>query len=147
LSGSAELEVTTSPTAVLRGGSAWTGPLLVHTAEAPIQLGDWRAIGLGSWSGGVTYSRTVQVPTGPEPVLDLGRVRGSVEVSIDGRCVGEAFCGPYRFRLDEFAGREAFVEVTVYNTLAPYLVNATPTEWTFPSQLASGLLGPVRLIG
>ncbi|MGD0554197.1 MAG: glycosyl hydrolase [Streptosporangiaceae bacterium] len=147
LSGPAELEVTTSPTAVLRGGSAWTGPLLVHTAEAPIQLGDWRAIGLGSWSGGVTYSRTVQVPTGPEPVLDLGRVRGSVEVSIDGRCVGEAFCGPYRFRLDEFAGREAFVEVTVYNTLAPYLVNATPTEWTFPSQLASGLLGPVRLIG
>ena len=33
----------------------------------------------------------------------------------------------------------------MYNTLAPYLAEATPTAWAFPSQLPSGLLGPVTL--
>lgn len=36
--------------------------------------------------------------------------------------------------------------MTVHNTLAPYLAEATPTAWAFPSQLASGLLGPVTLL-
>ena len=36
--------------------------------------------------------------------LDLGRVRGSAEVSIDGRPLGEAFCAPFRFDLGEFEG-------------------------------------------
>ncbi|GAA4006133.1 glycosyl hydrolase [Streptomyces plumbiresistens] len=140
-----EFEVTTSPTAVLRGGSAWRGPVRVHTVPAPLPLGDWRSLGLGGWSGGVTYSRSLEVPAGPDPVLDLGRVRGSVTVLLDGERVGEAFCAPYRFELRGAAGRTVRIDATVHNTLAPYLAEATPTAWAFPYQLAAGLLGPVTL--
>ncbi|GAB2755599.1 glycosyl hydrolase [Streptomyces bullii] len=140
-----EVEVVTVPTSALRGGSAWRGPVRVRTEPAPLPLGDWRSLGLGSWSGGVRYTRALQVPTGPDPVLDLGRVRGSVEVAVDGEPVGEAFCAPYRFALRGTAGRTVRVDVTVRNTLAPYLAAATPTAWAFPSQLLSGLLGPVTL--
>ncbi|MDH6520952.1 hypothetical protein M2163_002062 [Streptomyces sp. SAI-135] len=140
-----ECEVVTAPTAVLRGGSAWRGPVRVRTVPAPLPLGEWGELGLAGWSGGVTYARTLEVPAGPDPVLDLGRVRGSVEVCVDGEPVGEAFCAPYRFELRGSAGRTVRLEVTVHNTLAPYLAEATPTAWAFPSQLPSGLLGPVRL--
>ncbi|MFI6208053.1 glycosyl hydrolase [Streptomyces sp. NPDC051041] len=139
------VEVVTAPTAVLRGGSAWRGPVRVRTVPAPLGLGDWRSLGLGGWSGGVTYSRALRVPPGPDPVLDLGRVRGSVEVWLDGEPAGEAFCAPYRFPLRGAAGRTVRVDVTVRNTLAPYLAEATPTAWAFPSQRVSGLLGPVTL--
>ncbi|MEU1852190.1 glycosyl hydrolase [Streptomyces sp. NPDC019990] len=139
------VEVVTEPTAVLRGGSAWRGPVRVRTAPAPLSLGDWRELGLGSWSGGVTYAREVDVPPGPDPVLDLGRVRGSVEVAVDGEFAGEAFCAPYRFSLRGAAGRTIRLEVTVRGTLAPYLAESTPTAWAFDSQLSSGLLGPVTL--
>ncbi|WP_053847580.1 glycosyl hydrolase [Streptomyces sp. NRRL B-24085] len=140
-----ECEVVTAPTAVLRGGSAWRGPVRVCTVPAPLPLGEWGALGLGGWSGGVTYARTLTVPAGSDPVLDLGRVRGSVEVRVDGAPVGEGFCAPYRFELRGSAGRTVRLEVTVRNTLAPYLAEATPTAWAFPSQLPSGLLGPVTL--
>ncbi|MFF7929889.1 glycosyl hydrolase [Streptomyces sp. NPDC007940] len=140
-----ECEVVTAPTACLRGGSAWRGPVRVRTVAAPLPLGEWGELGLGGWSGGVTYARTLEVPAGPDPVLDLGRVRGSVAVCVDGEPVGEAFCAPYRFELRGSVGRTVRLEVTVHNTLAPYLAEATPTAWAFPSQLPSGLLGPVRL--
>ncbi|MFB7928057.1 glycosyl hydrolase [Streptomyces sp. NPDC056039] len=145
LSAPTPVEVVTEPTALLRGGSAWRGPVRVRTVPAPLPLGDWSELGLGSWSGGVTYARALQVPPGADPVLDLGRVRGSVEVSVDGEFAGEAFCAPYRFPLRGAAGRTVRVEVTVRGTLAPYLAEATPTAWAFDSQLASGLLGPVTL--
>jgi hypothetical protein len=141
----ARVEVVTEPTAVLRGGSAWRGPVRVRTVPAPLALGDWREVGLGGWSGGVTYARAVDVPPGPDPVLDLGRVRGSVEVAVDGEFAGEAFCPPYRFPLRGTAGRTVRLEVTVRGTLAPYLAEATPTAWAFASQLSSGLWGPVTL--
>lgn len=140
-----EFEVVTTPSAVLRGGSAWRGPVRVRTVPAPLPLGEWGELGLGGWSGGVTYRRTLDVPAGSDPVLDLGRVRGSVAVCVDGDPVGEAFCAPYRFALRGSAGRTVRLDVTVHNTLAPYLAEATPTAWAFPSQLPSGLLGPVTL--
>jgi hypothetical protein len=93
----------------------------------------------------VRYSRPVVLPPGPRPaVLDLGRLRGSVDVHLDGRLVGRAFCAPYRFELPA-SGGTAELSVTVYNTLAPFLDESTPTVWVFPSQLESGLYGPVTL--
>ncbi len=41
-----EVEVVTVPTAVLRGGSAWRGPVRVRTVAAQLPLGDWRLLGL-----------------------------------------------------------------------------------------------------
>ncbi|MBE1592388.1 hypothetical protein ACFPOI_17225 [Nonomuraea angiospora] len=144
------LEIVTEPTVVLRGGGVLSGPVTVRTEKVPVPLGNWHAMGLAGWSGGMRYSRTVSVPSGSDsagvPVLDLGRVRGTVEVAVDGEKAGEAFCGPYRFALPGTAGRTVRIDITVYNTLAPFLHESTPTAWTFPSQLASGLLGPVTLL-
>lgn len=137
-----QLEVVTEPVAYDRGGAAWRGPLLVTTEAAPIALGSWRELGLRGWSGGVRYRREVELTA--SAVLDLGRVRGSVDVSVDGRHVGSAFCAPYRFTLPASGGTVS-LEVTVYNTLAPFLDESTPTVWVFPSQLESGILGPVTL--
>ena len=141
----AELLVVTAPTAFERAGAAWDGPLLVTTEQAPVQLGSWRDLGLRGWSGGVRYRRTVSRSSSPA-LLDLGRVRGSVDVHLDGERVGSAFCAPYRFELPGGIGT-AELTVTVYNTLAPFLDESTPTLWVFPSQLESGLLGPVTLTG
>lgn len=141
----ADLLVHTEPTVTDRGGSAWDGPLKVETARAPIQLGNWQNLGLRSWSGSVTYRHTVNIPEGADDVvLDLGRVRGSVEVAVQESPVGGAFCDPFRFRLGDLQGRVE-IAVTVYNTLGPFFAEATPTTWVFPSQLESGLLGPVTL--
>ena len=34
-------------------GGALNGPLLVKVEPAPIELNDWRKVGLASWSGGI----------------------------------------------------------------------------------------------
>ncbi|MGI3786667.1 MAG: hypothetical protein ACRYG2_38470, partial [Janthinobacterium lividum] len=140
-----ELTVTTEPTVFDRGGAAWTGPLVVSTVEAPVELGDWQQIGLRSWSGAVRYRRALHVPVdSARATLDLGRVRGSLDVFVDGRRTATAFCAPYRVDLGDARG-DVVVDVTVHNTLAPFLDESTPTMWLFPSQLESGLIGPVTL--
>lgn len=138
------VEIETDATAFHRGGSAFAGPIRVTTAEAPIRLGDWRNIGLSSWSGGVRYSAEVEVPAATSTVLDLGDARGSMRVELDGEIVADLFCAPYRVDLGERRGTVRVV-VTVNNTLAPFLDASTPTSWVFPSQMASGLYGPVTL--
>ena len=140
----ADLLVTTSPTSLQRGGSAWTGPVQADVAPTPLAFGDLRDLGLGAWSGGLTYRRTIDVGSAGSAVLDLGRVRGSVEVTLNGKLVGDAFCAPFRFDLGALNG-QADVTVTVYNTLAHFLEESTPTSWVFPSQRASGIFGPVTL--
>lgn len=153
LSAPAVLEILTEPTVSLRGAAAWSGPIRVTVASAPIEIGDWRAIGLGSWSGAVRYERELHVEAGAKSLtLDLGRVRGSATIEVDGETVARLFCAPFRAELlapDPAAGQPApstiRVTVTVYNTIAPFLDETTPTSWTFPSQLVSGVLGPVTL--
>lgn len=140
----AVLNVTTQATAEYRGGAAWAGPIQIQHEQAPIALADWRSVELASWSGGVRYRRTVDVPPGRRWTLDLGGLRGSVELRVDGLPAGEAFCAPFRFDLDPADG-PVEVEVTVYNTLGPFLHESTPTTWVFPSQLTSGLFGPVTV--
>ncbi|MGW7686639.1 hypothetical protein ACWGID_38215 [Kribbella sp. NPDC054772] len=128
-----------------RAGAAWQGPLQVTTTEAPIRLGSWGDIGLAAWSGGVEYRTTISDPElDGEVELDLGHIRGTAEVQIDGEVVGTRFCGPFRFAL----GRRAapfVLSIRVYNTLGPFLHESTPTMWVLSGQLESGLIGPVRL--
>lgn len=144
LKGAADLFITTSPTALLRGGSAWSGPVVADVTPTSLAFGDLRNLGLGAWSGGLSYLRIIDVGTQTPAVLDLGRVRGSVEVTVNYSVVGQAFCAPFHFDLGVLDG-PADVTVTVYNTLAHFLEESTPTSWVFPSQRASGIFGPVTL--
>ncbi|MEV0840500.1 hypothetical protein AB0I55_13205 [Actinocatenispora sera] len=131
------------------GGAALTGPIGYRTGTGEIDLGDWADAGLGSYSGAVRYAHTFtwSGPDGPT-WLDLGEVRGTAEVRLNGAPVGELLLSPYRLRVDRWlrAG-ENRLEIVVRNTLAPYLADTTPTAGVFAGQRRSGLFGPVRLLG
>lgn len=140
------LHLSTPPRAFSTGGAVWAGPLRVATVPAPGQLGDWADAGLAAWSGAVRYTRTLAVDTPERVSLDLGRVRGAVEVSLDGQGPVSAFCAPFRFDLGLVEAGNHELSVTVYGTLAPRYDAATPSTVYTPSQLRTGIMGPVRLL-
>ncbi|GIL28701.1 hypothetical protein [Actinocatenispora comari] len=131
------------------GGAALTGPIGYRLGSGEIELGDWADAGLGSYSGAVRYAHTFRWTDADRPTwLDLGEVRGTAEVRLNGAAVGELLLSPYRLRVDRWlrAGANR-LEIVVRNTLAPYLGDTTPTAGVFAGQRRSGLFGPVRLLG
>lgn len=129
-------------------GALWSGPLEFECGEGSLAPGDWSALGLSSYAGGVTYRRTISLAGGAcRAVLDLGRVRGTAEVAVNGQPAGTRIWSPYRFDIsDALRPGDNEIEVTVLNTLGPYLDAASPTQMVAPGQRVSGLLGPVRLL-
>jgi hypothetical protein len=136
-----ELVVHTTPGA--QGGAALAGPVRFTCGPGRMRLGDWEEQGLAGYSGGVRYRTTVTAAAGPS-LLDLGRVRGSAEVSVNGRHCGVRVCSPYMFDVELDDG-DNLVEILVLGTLAPYLDEVSPTHFVFPGQRTTGLFGPVRL--
>jgi len=141
------LSVRIEPVDGRSGGALWAGPVEFDCAEGPLSAGPWADAGLGSFSGGVRYRREFRLDDPAESVvLDLGRVRGTAEVAVNGQGVGVRVWSPYRFDLtDAVRPGVNHLEVTVFNTLAPYLDDCSPTMGVFSGQRLSGLLGPVRL--
>ncbi|MFD7635537.1 hypothetical protein ACFV8G_18775, partial [Streptomyces sp. NPDC059873] len=145
-----------------QGGAALAGPVRCEVGPGRIRTGDWEARGLAEYSGGVRYSRVMTLPADADAdagtgtrtrtrtgqvSLDLGRVRGTAEVRVDGVTAGVRVCSPYVFDLTGLAGPgDRTVEITVFGTLAPYLDATSPTHFVFPGQRVTGLMGPVRLI-
>ncbi|MGH3487062.1 MAG: glycosylhydrolase-like jelly roll fold domain-containing protein, partial [Actinopolymorphaceae bacterium] len=141
------LAVRIEPADGRSGGALWDGPLEFECGEGLLSAGPWADAGLGSYSGGVRYRRQVHLDTVPgSAVLDLGAVRGTAEVVVNGQHAGVRIWSPWRLDVSGLlrAGVND-VEVTVYNTLAPYLDDCSPTMGVFPGQRLSGLLGPVTL--
>ncbi|MDF2708118.1 MAG: hypothetical protein K0R62_3770 [Nonomuraea muscovyensis] len=137
----AELRVTTEPGA--QAGAALSGPVRFTCGPGRMRLGDWENHGLRGYSGGVRYHTTVRTKAGPG-LIDLGRVRGTAEVTVNGRPCGIRVCSPYTFDVLLDDG-ENTVEVLVLGTLGPYLDEVSPTHFVFPGQRGTGLFGPVRL--
>ncbi|OIV36793.1 hypothetical protein BIV57_14425 [Mangrovactinospora gilvigrisea] len=137
---------------VLRARSAgdglWSGPARFRCGAGAMAAGPWAEHGLGSFAGGVRYSRRIEAPADAGRVeLDLGRVRGTAEVAVDGRPAGVRVWSPYRFDLTGLvAPGGSELTVTVLGTLAPWLDDASPTPYVLPGQRTAGLLGPVRLL-
>jgi hypothetical protein len=105
---------------------------------------------LPEYSGGVRYRTTLALdPAGAETsraLLDLGAVRGTAEVHVNGEPAGVRVCAPYAFDVTEqLRTGENQVEVLVLGTLGPYLDAVSPTHFVFDGQLTSGLLGPVTV--
>lgn len=131
------------------GGRLLEGPVTYSVASGRITLGLWGEQGLEAYSGGLRYRQRVVVaqPGATRLWLDLGRVRGTAELWVNGRPAGARIGSPYRFDVTELVQPgENLVEVLVLNTLAPYLAVQSPTFYVFPGQTASGMLGPVRLL-
>lgn len=131
-----------------REGAALAGPVRFTVGPGTIGLGDWEDAGLAGYSGAVRYRRSFRL-TAPASAatLDLGRVRGTAEVTVNGDPAGVRVCAPYRFDIGA-ALREGDneLEILICGTLAPYLDEVSPTHFVFQGQRASGLYGPVRLL-
>ncbi|MEV6106325.1 glycosyl hydrolase [Streptomyces sp. NPDC051940] len=139
--------VRVEPERACSGGAVLTGPVQFAVGPGPLRLGDWADAGLPEYSGGVRYRTAVESAGTPKgALLDLGRVRGTAEVFVNGRSCGIQVCSPYRFEVGEALrpGRNE-VAVEVFGTLAPFLDAVSPTHFVFPGQTRSGLFGPVRL--
>lgn len=130
------------------GGGLLDGPVTYEVQEGRIGTGDWMEQGLECYAGGVTYSQELVLPEPPAGTLtlDLGRVRGTVEVAVNGRPAGARFLSPYRFAVERLvqAGRNT-IDITVFNTLAPWLEAHSPTRCIWEGTCTGGLLGPVHL--
>lgn len=131
------------------GGGLWDGPVTFETGPGTLEAGDWAELGLEAYSGGVVYRRTVELPdgaAGARAVLDVGRVRGSVEATVNGRPAGVRVCGPWTFDVTGLVRTGANeIELLVLNTIAPLLDASSPTTTIYSPQRHSGLLGPVTL--
>jgi hypothetical protein len=115
-----------------------------------MKLGSWEEQGLVGYSGGVRYRQTLirdnADQAGVCTFLDLGRVRGTAEVHVNGQPVGVRIWSPYTFDLtDHLHPGENELHISVYNTLGPYMDAISPTRFVFPGQTVSGLFGPVTV--
>jgi len=130
-------------------GAIFSDPLTYAFDRGRIELGDWGAAGLGSYSGGVKYRQTFVLNqlSKSKYVLDLGIVRGTVEVHVNGKASGVCVWSPYRLDLTDLLVRgENNIEITVFNTLAPYLNSVSPTPFIMDGQTVSGMFGPISLL-
>ncbi|MEX0642865.1 MAG: glycosyl hydrolase [Pirellulales bacterium] len=129
-------------------GAAFQAPVAFECGRGRIPLGDWSQFGLDYYSGGVKYFR--RVPLGDEleshqVLLDLGDVRTSAEVKVNGRSLGVRLASPFVFDLSEAVQiGDNEIEVEVLNTLANYM-SAGPSKYVYKGQTVSGVLGPVTL--
>ena len=131
------------------GGGLFSAPVTYEMGPGKIGLGDWSEQGLESYSGGVRYRNAFEwsAMDGRRLALDLGHVRGTAEVWINGQNAGVRFLSPYRFEITGLVrtGKNE-VEVLVLNTLAPYLAGHSPTLFVLSGQELSGLFGPVHVL-
>ncbi|WP_239154625.1 hypothetical protein [Amycolatopsis sp. FDAARGOS 1241] len=129
-----------------RGGALLDAAVQVEVAEAETSLAPWEDLGLRAPGGLVRYRTTITAPPG-RAILDLGSVRGTADVLVNGELVDRLVWGPWRAELtDSLCPGENTVELVVRGTLAGYLDDASPTTAVAAGQTRTGLFGPVRLV-
>lgn len=132
-------------------GAILGGGIRFVTDEGSMRLGDWEDRGLLGYSGGVRYKKEFEWAGAgggtPRSLLDLGRVRGTAEVLVNGVSAGVRIWSPYTFDLTGHLSPGANdLEIRVFNTAGPYLDAVSPTGFVFEGQRVSGLMGPVKVL-
>jgi hypothetical protein len=132
-----------------RGGALLDTAVEAEVAEAEVPLVSWEELGLRALGGEVRYRTGVHLPaagTG-RALLDLGEVRGTAEVLVNGVRIGHRVWGPYAVEVTgALRDGDNDIEVVVRGTLAGYLDDASPTRAIAAGQARTGLFGPVRLL-
>ena len=131
-------------------GAAIRRPIRFECTETSLPLDDWSQYALESYSGGAAYKKNFSLESEQlqgEVMLDLGAVNTTAEVAVNGQSIGVGLARPYRFDITgQVHEGENELEVTVYNTLANYFSTGPyESEYVFPGQTVSGLLGPVTV--
>ncbi|MCX6971135.1 MAG: hypothetical protein NTV93_13425 [Verrucomicrobia bacterium] len=125
-------------------GGVFTGPISYNFGSGTLLAGSWHTQGLGNYSGAIRMRQTISSDEAHEANLDLGSVRGTVEVWCNGQSAGMRFAAPWTFDLPLRPG-ENTIELLVTNTLAPWMQAWSPTAFLSSDQLPSGVMGPVKL--
>lgn len=130
-----------------RGGALLAGPAEVRTAEVTVELVDWERLGLRSLGGQVRYRTTLTTTAPGRATLDLGEVRGTADVLVNGVLADRLVWGPWRADVTGLlVDGDNEVEIVVRGTLAGYLDDASPTSAVAGGQVRTGLFGPVALL-
>lgn len=122
------------------------GPVRIAVGTHPGMLGDWRTVlHLPHHSGAVEYEAEVE-GTAESATVDLGYVRGTAQVWVDGQDAGVRLWHPYVFDLQGLWGLGRHrLRIRVTNTLGTHYAVGRPTSLVGEGQAAGGLFGPVRL--
>jgi hypothetical protein len=114
-------------------------------------LGDWSALGLGTYSGAVRYARDVTLSVqaaNAKVLLNLSDVAAAAEVWVNGRRVDTLVRRPWKVDISGFVRQgKNRIEVLVANTLANHYSVGMPcgNRYIKPGTVRAGLLGPVRI--
>ncbi|MFH1741930.1 MAG: glycosyl hydrolase [bacterium] len=131
-------------------GAALLEPITFEVGQGRIPYGSWDHLGLPHYCGGLVYEANVNLPDNRAThfVLDLGRVRGTTEVVVNGEPCGVRVWHPYRFDITKAvrAGTNR-VEMHIYNTLGPHFDIGHPSEHVYENHTVSGVFGPVAVYG
>ncbi|MFC4600532.1 hypothetical protein [Cohnella hongkongensis] len=105
-------------------------PIRFSLAPASGALGDWRtALALPHHSGAIEYERLMELGGARRTTLDLGHVRGTAEVWLDGRPMGVRAWRPYRFELGEGLEKGTHrLRIRVTNTLGAHYEIGRPSH-------------------
>jgi hypothetical protein len=130
-------------------GGVFASAVTYRFEAGTIRLGSWLNHGLRSYSGAMEMRDTFFLSPGDHRdtvMLNLGRVRGTVEAKLNGRSLGVRCFAPYSFDLSGHARAGTNeLELLVTNTLVNHLSTWSPTRWWSPDQLECGVFGPVYL--
>ncbi|MBZ5584755.1 MAG: hypothetical protein LAQ30_21600 [Acidobacteriia bacterium] len=150
---------------VTRADGGLQQPIAFHTRPGPSRLRDWQEMGMDWYSGRAVYHAAFDLPpqyAGRPLQLDLGDLRFTGEVWVNGKLADTVLWPPYRAKIAPFVrpGKNELV-VIVANLHANQArwdifdeaVSATFSRWWSdgnllrePDHLRSGLLGPVRIV-
>lgn len=130
-------------------GDVLPEPVAFSTDRGLVRTGDWCEQGLATYSGALEYLREIDIPERARHssvTLDLGDVRATAEVRVNGHPVATLLAPPWRCEIGRWLQTGSNrLSITVANTLSNHYSVGIPSPYAFPHQNRSGLLGPVRL--
>ena len=146
LAGGARVALRVEAPAGGRGAACFREHPVLDLGAGRIRVGaSWHRQGLDSFAGVILHRAQVKVAQACKAILDLGEVRGSVGVRVNGVDCGVVFCAPWRTAVPLRAG-ENLVELEVAGTLAPLVARGVPTVYGPEDQRACGIVGRPRLL-
>ena len=132
-----------------RAGAVLAEAVLVEGHHDSMSAGDWTALGLPHYSGGITYRQDfVLEPLQPGQRLHLvlGKLGVAAKVRLNGHDAGIVLAEPWTLDVSQWVqSGNNHLEVLVANTLANEFATR-PSPYVDPTQMASGLMGVVRLV-
>jgi hypothetical protein len=131
-----------------QAGAVLNGPIDWVITSGMSRLGSWVDMGLGDFSGIVAYTATFPVALEQKPrcTVDLGDVRGTARVFVNGRLAGDLITAPWAVDVsNELVDGENVLRIEVASGLAEHY-RTFPTPYARPALEGTGLFGPVRVL-